>query len=223
MPDRPRRATKQRSAAKAAKKTVTSTTGRGTRAGRVTQKTSAPRAAAADLEIRAFADAAAFAKWLGKHHARKPGVRIRFYKKDSGVKTITYAEALDEALCWGWIDGQTQSHDAASWLQRFTPRRARSAWSKRNRDHVARLEKAGRMQADGRWDRAYDSPANAKVPDDFMAALSKHKRALAFFGTLTRVNHYAIAYRLHGAKKPETRQRRFELFLQMLIDGKPIV
>lgn len=193
----------------------------------------APKAAA-DLDIVTFATPAAFTKWLARHHSSSPGIWLRLYKKASGVATISHDEALDEALCWGWIDGQTAKYDDTSWLQRFTPRRARSLWSKRNRDHVARLEREGRMQnagraqidaaqADGRWDRAYDSPGNVQVPDDFMATLKKDKKALAFFGTLKRVQHYAIAYRLHNAKKPETRQRRFELFLQKLKDGKPIV
>jgi uncharacterized protein YdeI (YjbR/CyaY-like superfamily) len=193
-----------------------------------------PERVPTDLDVIAFATTAALSKWLARHHASSPGIWLRMYKKGSGVATVTHDEALDEALCWGWIDGQTAKYDDTSFLQRFTPRRARSLWSKRNCENVARLEREGRMQdagraqidaakADGRWDKAYDSPGNVQVPADFMAALKKDKKALAFFGTLKRVNHYAIAYRLHHAKKPETRQRRFELFLQKLRDGKPIV
>jgi uncharacterized protein YdeI (YjbR/CyaY-like superfamily) len=143
------------------------------------------------------------------------------------VRSISHAEALDEALCWGWIDGQAKPYDARSWLQRYTPRRPHSAWSNRNRQHVDRLEREGRMQpngraqvdaakSDGRWDRAYDSPSNARVPEDFLHALRADKGALEFFESLTRANVYAVCYRLQTAKKPETRQRRFEQLLQMM-------
>jgi uncharacterized protein YdeI (YjbR/CyaY-like superfamily) len=153
------------------------------------------------------------------------------YKKRSGVQTITHAQALDEALCWGWIDGQAKPLDDQAWLQRFTPRRSRSGWSKRNRDHVARLTEEGRMQpsglaqvaaakADGRWERAYDSASASQVPADFLQALVGHKRAEAFFKTLNRANLYAISYRLQTAKKPETRARRFEQIVQMMKEGK---
>lgn len=184
--------------------------------------------------IRSFATPRSWATWLKKHHAIRPeGLWIRFFKKGSGIRSMDYQEALQEALCWGWIDGQSKPYDETSWLQRYTPRRARSGWSKRNRDIVARLESEGRMQesgraqvdaakADGRWDRAYDSPANAQVPDDFLQALSAHPAALAFFETLNRANLYAITYRLQTAKKPETRQRRLDVLLDMMIAGKPI-
>lgn len=180
---------------------------------------------------KAFKTPSTWAQWLEKHHGAAPGLWVRFYKKASGVRSITYAEALDEALCWGWIDGQVKPFDERSWLQRYTPRRPRSAWSKRNREHVARLTAEDRMQpsglaqvdaakADGRWDRAYDSPANTQVPADFLEALAREPQAEAFFKTLTRVNHYAVAYRLQTAKKAETRQRMLERFLQMMREGR---
>jgi uncharacterized protein YdeI (YjbR/CyaY-like superfamily) len=181
--------------------------------------------------ITPFATAASWAAWLKKNRARIEGVWIRFYKKGSGVRTITYAEALDEALCWGWIDGQVRPLDAQSWIHRFTPRRARSAWSKRNREHVARLTKEGRMRpeglarvaeakADGRWERAYDPPSAHTIPDDFLKALARDKKAEAFFLGLNRANLYAISYRLQTAKKPETRARRFEQILAMMKSGQ---
>ena len=184
----------------------------------------------ADSE-RAFPTPKAWGAWLRKHHARSPGIWIKLYKRSSGVQTITHAEALVEALCWGWIDGQAKPLDDRAWLQRFTPRRSRSNWSKRNREHVARLTKDGRMQerglaqvaaakADGRWQQAYDSPRDSRVPADFMKALAGHEKAEAFFKTLSRANVFAITYRLQTAKRPETRARRFELILQMMKEGK---
>lgn len=190
-------------------------------------KTPAPKAS----EIQAFSGPQAWAAWLKRQHAKSDGVWIRFYRKASGVATISHDDALDEALCWGWIDAQAKPFDAQSWLQRFTPRRPRSAWSKRNREHYDRLCKASRMQpsgqaqvdaakADGRWAQAYDAPSQSQVPADFLAALARFKRAEAFYRTLNRANQFAISYRLQTAKKPETRQRRFEAILQMMKDGK---
>jgi uncharacterized protein YdeI (YjbR/CyaY-like superfamily) len=184
-------------------------------------------------ESRAFPTPKAWGAWLKKHHAASPGLWIKLYKKSSGVRSITHAQALDEALCWGWIDGQARPLDDRSWLQRFTPRRSRSTWSKRNRDHVARLITESRMQpsglaevslakADGRWKQAYDSPSASKLPKDFLEALAGHKRAEAFFKTLNRANLYAISYRLQTAKKPETRARRFHRLLQMMKQGKKL-
>jgi uncharacterized protein YdeI (YjbR/CyaY-like superfamily) len=180
---------------------------------------------------RPFASPEAWASWLERNHALSTGLWVRFFKKGSGTSSITRAQALDEALCWGWIDGQARPLDETSWLQRYSPRRARSPWSKRNREHVARLEREGRMQpsgmaavaaakADGRWHRAYDSPSGSEVPEDFVRALAAHKKALAFFKGLNRANLYAISYRLQTAKKPETRQRRFEQILQMMKEGR---
>jgi uncharacterized protein YdeI (YjbR/CyaY-like superfamily) len=149
------------------------------------------------------------------------------------MATVTYAEALDEALCYGWIDGQLEKYDEKSWLRKFTPRRPKSVWSKRNIEHVNRLVDAGKMKpaglkemeaakADGRWGRAYDSPSAMQVPQDFLAELSKHKKAQIFFETLNKANTYAIAWRLQTAKKPETREKRMKKFIQMLENGEKL-
>jgi uncharacterized protein YdeI (YjbR/CyaY-like superfamily) len=180
---------------------------------------------------RPFTSPKAWGAWLKRNHAMSTGLWVRFFKKASGTPSITYAQALDEALCWGWIDGQARPFDETSWLQRYSPRRVHSPWSKRNREHIARLEREGRMQAsgmaavaaakaDGRWHRAYDSPSVSEVPEDFVRALTKHKKAFAFFKGLNRANLYAISYRLQTAKKPETRHRRFEQILQMMNEGR---
>lgn len=183
--------------------------------------------------LKAFASAKGWRQWLAKNHGKSSGLWLRIYKKDSGKKTITYDEALDEALCFGWIDGQKARYDAASFLQKFTPRRPKSLWSKRNREHIARLAKEKRMTAaglaavaaakkDGRWDAAYDAPSTMAVPADFLKELKKDKEAYAFFKTLDRANTYAIAWRLHTAKKPETRARRKEQLLALLKQGKKL-
>jgi uncharacterized protein YdeI (YjbR/CyaY-like superfamily) len=187
-----------------------------------------------DDKVIAFKSQQAFEAWLARNHGTVGGIWLRIYKKGSGEKTVTYAEALDVALCHGWIDGLKRTYDDVSFIQRFTPRRTRSAWSKVNVGHVERLAREGRMQPpglaaveaakrDGRWARAYDSPRNAKVPDDFVQELKKDKAAYAFYQTLNRLNHYAIAYRLGSAKKPETRERRKQLFLEMMAKGQKIV
>jgi uncharacterized protein YdeI (YjbR/CyaY-like superfamily) len=184
-------------------------------------------ARASDHPILLFADRSAFRKWLSAHHASQPGLWLRIAKAASPLESVTYAEALDVALCFGWIDGQKKSHDADSFLQKFTPRQKRSPWSKRNRDHVARLIAAGEMhpaglaaveaaKADGRWDRAYDSARTMTVPDDLQAALDEHPEAKAFFETLKSANRYAILYRIQTAVKPETRARRIAEFVAML-------
>ena len=181
--------------------------------------------------VKAFATAKAWEAWLAKHHAVSTGLWVRFHKKNSGRPTVGRAEALDVALCYGWIDAQAKPLDQDSWLQRFTPRGPKSGWSKINLGHAERLMKAKRMrpaglariqeaQADGRWQRAYDSPKAMAVPEDFLKALGKDKKAKAFFDTLNRANLYAIAYRLQTAKKPETRQRRMEQILEMMAQGK---
>lgn len=186
-----------------------------------------------ELPVLPFASPALFRAWLKKHHAASPGIWLHFYKKDSGIKTITYAQALDEALCYGWIDSQVKRVDASSYVQRYSPRRPRSLWSKRNREHIARLVEEKRMmpaglkevdaaKADGRWDQAYDSPKNMEVPADLLQALAKDKKALAFFKTLNKTNTYAIVWRLQTAKKAETRERRLKAILEMLSEGKAI-
>jgi uncharacterized protein YdeI (YjbR/CyaY-like superfamily) len=181
--------------------------------------------------ILSFRSPAEFRKWLAAQHDASEGIWLRIFKKGSETESITYAEALDEALCFGWIDGQKKPHDALSWLQKFTRRRAKSGWSKINTGHAERLLRAGRMRApgraeieaakqDGRWNAAYDSPRNATFPDDFLAALSKDPKAKTFFDSLNKANRYAISYRLQTAKKAETRQRRMETILGMLARGE---
>ena len=175
----------------------------------------------------------AWNQWLRRNHALSDGVWLRFYKKSSGRQGITYEQALEEALCYGWIDGQAKPDGEGSWKQKFTPRRSRSMWSKRNRDRVAKLAEQGRMKAaglkavqaakdDGRWGQAYDSPANMAIPPDFLAALKKDRAAFAFFKTLNKANTYAIAWRLQTAKKPETRARRMAALLGMLSRGEKL-
>jgi uncharacterized protein YdeI (YjbR/CyaY-like superfamily) len=184
-----------------------------------------------ELPILSFKDQAAWHDWLAENYSLESGIWIRFYKKDSSVPTIRYAEALDEALCFGWIDGQAKKYDEQSYLQKFTPRRARSMWSKRNIEHVSRLTDEGRMQPaglqqveaakiDGRWQQAYDSPSKMQIPADFYEALEANPKAKEFFEKLNKSNTYAIAWRLQTAKRPETRQRRLEAMIQMLADGK---
>jgi uncharacterized protein YdeI (YjbR/CyaY-like superfamily) len=152
---------------------------------------------------------------------------MQLAKKASGIATVTYDEALDVALCYGWIDGQKKTHDADYFLQRFTPRRTRSLWSRRNVTKARQLIDAGKMQPtglaevelaqqDGRWEAAYDSPKDMVVPEDFLRAVQEDEKAGAFFATLNKTNLYAIAWRLHTAKTPETRARRFAALLAML-------
>jgi uncharacterized protein YdeI (YjbR/CyaY-like superfamily) len=158
---------------------------------------------------------------------------MQFAKKDSGIPSITYKEALDEALCYGWIDGQVKKFDADYWLQKFTKRGPRSVWSKVNIGHIERLMNEGRMQpaglaavdaakADGRGEQAYHSSSNAEIPADFIAAVNQHAKAKAFFETLNKSNRYAIYFRLTTAKKPETRARRFEQLLEMMKRGEKL-
>lgn len=186
-----------------------------------------------DYPLKAFATARAFETWLSRNHEKADGIRIEIAKKASGIRSVNYAQALDIALCYGWIDGQSKSIDETWYWQRFTPRRSRSLWSKRNRDIVARLVEEGRMQpagqaeidrakADGRWEAAYDSPANAKVPPDLAAALARSPKARRFFESLDAQNRYAILHRLMIAKKPETRARRLATFVEMLREGKKL-
>lgn len=186
-----------------------------------------------ELPILAFESQAVWKAWLSKHADTLDGLWIRFYKKASGVPTVTYREALDEALCYGWIDGQVKRFDELSYIQRFTPRRKRSNWSKINTEHVSRLMRLSKMKPrgllevekakeDGRWDRAYESPSTMKVPEDFLYELSKHKKAEVFFLSLNKANKFAIAYQLKDAKRPETRQRRLKKFLDMMNRGEKL-
>jgi uncharacterized protein YdeI (YjbR/CyaY-like superfamily) len=184
-----------------------------------------------DLPMLTFTSTKEFISWLAKHHKVSVGIWIRLFKIKSGVPSITYAEALDVALCYGWIDGQKKAYDTESWLQKFTPRRPKSIWSKRNQEHVKRLEKLGLMKAagikeveaakaDGRWEQAYESSSNMTVPTDFLNKLAKYKKAAAFFKTLNKTNIYSIVWRLQTAKKPETRNKRMEAILAMLKKGE---
>ena len=180
-----------------------------------------------------FATPRAFSDWLADHHASSRGIWLRLAKKASGTASITYAEAVDVALSWGWIDGQKQRADESSWLQKFTPRGARSAWSKINREKALALIDAGAMQPsglaeveraqqDGRWDAAYDPPSRATVPEDLEAALAKSPRAAAFFAMLDARNRYAVLWRVQTAKKAETRQKRIAELVAMLARGEKV-
>lgn len=183
------------------------------------------------MKTMAFTSSADFRSWLAKNHGRSDGILLRIYKKNSGVATVTYAEALDQALCFGWIDGQKKPHDEQSWLQTFTPRRPKSGWSKNNTRHAERLIKTGQMapaglkevkaaKADGRWKGAYESAANAVIPEDFIKELARNKKAKAFFATLNKTNLYSIAYRLQTAKTPETKQKRAQAIIEKLARGE---
>lgn len=182
---------------------------------------------ASDYPIILFADRTAFREWLGANHALQRGLWLQIARIAAPMRSVTYAEALDVALCFGWIDGQKKSHDTHSFLQKFTPRLKRSPWSKRNREHVERLTAAGEMhaaglaaveaaKADGRWDRAYDSARTVTVPADLQVALDAQPEARAFFETLKGANRYAILYRIQAAIKAETRARRIAEFVAML-------
>ena len=181
----------------------------------------------ADLPIVLFEDQAVWAAWLAANHAESPGLWLRHAKKASGLASVSYAEALDVALCYGWIDGQKKSFDQASWLQKWTPRGAKSIWSKINREKVLKLIERGQMKPagmaaverakqDGRWDAAYDSHSTATVPSDLQAALDSNAEAGAFFATLNSTNRYAILFRIQTAKKAETRAKRIQEFIGML-------
>jgi uncharacterized protein YdeI (YjbR/CyaY-like superfamily) len=179
------------------------------------------------------ADAAAFDKWLRQNHAKSDGIWLALAKKTGTKTSVTYPEAVEIALCWGWIDGQKKKLDDDYSLQRFTPRRPRSRWSQTNVDRVAALIKAKRMQppglaevekakADGRWDAAYAPASTITVPADLAAALKQNKQAEAFFATVNAANRYAILYRIESVKKPETRARNIEKFVAMLAEGKTL-
>jgi uncharacterized protein YdeI (YjbR/CyaY-like superfamily) len=187
-----------------------------------------------DLPVISFASAEEWRSWIESHQADQSGLWIKIARKGTGVPSVTHDEALDVALCFGWIDAQRKGLDDQYFLQRFCPRRPTSKWSKRNRDKVERLIASGQMtpaglgeveraKADGRWDAAYDGPANMKVPDDLAEELAKNEKAKAFFDALNSSNRYSILYRIHDAKRPETRTRRIEKFVGMLERGeKPI-
>lgn len=186
-----------------------------------------------DYDIVEFSDQAAFRAWLAKNSSRIPGIWLKIYKKGSGIASITYDQALDEALCFGWIDGQVKKFDELAYLQKFTPRRPKSMWSKRNIEHIKRLTDAGLMtkaglqevekaKTDGRWAAAYDKPSQMEVPQFFLDELSKHPKAEATFAELNKTNTYAIAWRLQTAKTDATRQRRAEKIIAMLNSGQKL-
>lgn len=183
--------------------------------------------------ILAFTTPGRWEAWLDREHEASDGVWLKFAKKGSGVPTVVYEEAVDVALCYGWIDSQVKSYDERFYLQKFTPRRARSKWSRINRDKIEELTKQGRMKpaglaqvelakADGRWEAAYASPANIEIPEDLGKALDANAKAAEFFATLNKSNRYAIVYQLEDAKKPETRVRRLEKFVAMLERGEKL-
>jgi uncharacterized protein YdeI (YjbR/CyaY-like superfamily) len=181
----------------------------------------------AELPVRLFKDEAAWEAWLAKQHAKSAGLWLRIAKAASNVKSVSYAEALDVALCYGWIDGQKKTFDDKTWLQKFTPRGKRSIWSKINREKVQRLTESRRMQpagleaverakANGQWDSAYDSARTSGVPDDLQRALDANPKAKDFFATLNSANRYAILFRIQTVKKAETRAKKIQQFIGML-------
>jgi uncharacterized protein YdeI (YjbR/CyaY-like superfamily) len=186
-----------------------------------------------DLPVIAFKSQQAWDAWLTLQPAQSMGLWLKLAKKSSGIASVSRPEAIDIALCHGWIDGQLDSFDDDYWLIRFTPRQGTSKWSEKNRARALELVELGRMQPaglneverakkDGRWSAAYAPQSTAQVPDDLLAALAKHKRAKSFFEALDSANRYAILHRIHTAKKPETRIARIEKFVAMLIEGKTI-
>jgi uncharacterized protein YdeI (YjbR/CyaY-like superfamily) len=181
----------------------------------------------------AFADDAAWEAWLDEHHADARGVWVKIAKAKTGIESVRYPEVLETALCFGWIDGRREKLDDTWFLQRFVPRTRRSPWSKINREKAERLIAEGRMRpaghaaveaakADGRWEKAYAGQATMAVPDDLQRELDARPAARAFFATLNSQNRYAILYRLHEAKRPETRARRLEKFVAMLEAGEKL-
>lgn len=195
--------------------------------------TAAKSATAPDTAPMLFKNAKAFEAWLKKHHATSGGLWLKIAKRGAAEPSVTYSEAVEIALCWGWIDGQKKGLDEQHFLQRFTPRRARSIWSKINVDKADALIAAGRMQApglaqvdaakaDGRWARAYDGARTSTVPGDLTAALEAEPRAKAFFAALNASNRYAVLWRIQTAVKAETRARRIAQLVQMLARGEAI-
>lgn len=180
-----------------------------------------------DLPVILFEQPDSWVDWLDENHASSPGIWLKLAKKATNIQSISYGEALEVALCFGWIDSQKKGYDDQFWLQKFTPRRAKSKWSKVNRQKAEQLIAKDQMKPaglreveaakqDGRWDAAYDSPSTSRVADDFQAELDKNPEAKAFFSTLDSRNRYAILYRIQTAKKAETRAKRIQEFITML-------
>jgi uncharacterized protein YdeI (YjbR/CyaY-like superfamily) len=185
------------------------------------------------LPIILFATQQDWEAWLNEHHTDTRGIWLKIAKKESGILSLSYAEAVESALCYGWIDGQKASGDERYWLQKFTPRGPKSMWSKVNCDKATALLASGRMQpagirqvelakADGRWESAYESQSTITIPDDFQRELDNNQKAKEFFTTLNSVNRYAILFRIQAAKKPETRSARIKKFIEMLSNNQKI-
>jgi uncharacterized protein YdeI (YjbR/CyaY-like superfamily) len=186
-----------------------------------------------DLPVEEFASTKAWERWLRANHAQAPGLWLKIAKKGTGVVTVDFVQAIEVALCYGWIDGLRHAHDETYFRQRFTPRKPRSKWSQINRDRVEALIAAGRMRpagqaqvdvakADGRWDAAYAGARTMEVPDDLTKALQRNTKARRAFAALDGTNRYSILFRIHDAKRPETRARRIEQFVTMLEEGRTI-
>jgi uncharacterized protein YdeI (YjbR/CyaY-like superfamily) len=184
-------------------------------------------------KVHEFKDAESFYEWLGKHHDKESEVWIKIHKADSGLESITPKEAIDVALCWGWIDAIRKGLDDKSYLQRYTPRRGKSIWSQINVDNVAKLTREGRMtahgltqveaaKADGRWDRAYGSGKDMKIPDDLQAAIDAEPRAREMLAKLSAQNRFALAFRTHNMKTEAGRRKKIEAFVEMLKRGETI-
>jgi uncharacterized protein YdeI (YjbR/CyaY-like superfamily) len=184
-------------------------------------------------EIMEFRSAKEWDRWLIGNHVKSNGVWIRMFKKDSDVPTVSNSEALDLALCYGWITGQSRPYDEKSWLNRYVPRRPKSIWSKINKERAERLIKEGRMKPaglaqveaaslDGRWQRAYTPPSQAVLPADFVKELWKNRKATAFARTLNRANVYSVVFRLENAKTPEKRQEKIRQIVEMFSNGKKL-
>jgi uncharacterized protein YdeI (YjbR/CyaY-like superfamily) len=183
------------------------------------------------IPIMEFKTAKAFETWLMKNYDNSNGIWLKIFKKDSEKKTISYADALDVALCFGWIDGQKKAHDEQAWLQKFCPRRAKSIWSKVNVGHVERLINEGKMRpagleavekakVGGSWERAYAPPSKMTIPEDFLKELSKNKKAQGIFKGLNKTNLFSIGFRIQTAKKQETREKRIKEIIEMLAKGE---
>ncbi|HEV7388819.1 MAG TPA: YdeI/OmpD-associated family protein [Gemmatimonadaceae bacterium] len=198
-----------------------------------TRKTSRKTAAVKQKPspVRGFKTPSDLREWLDRNHDKSPGLWLRIAKKDSGIKSVTYAEALDVILCYGWIDALKLPENDKTWLQRILPRRPKSIWSKINREkaigliesglmHSAGLAEIERAKTDGRWESAYDSPSRATIHPEFQAELDRNPKARAFFETLSRTNRYAVLWRIQTAKKPETRQARIRTYIAMLEKGE---
>lgn len=186
-----------------------------------------------ELPIMFFGEQQSLENWLENNHDTSPGIRLQISKKNSGVVTVSYDEALESALCYGWVDSQKEKFDEKMWVQRFTPRRAKSIWSKVNKEKAELLITNGRMKPagfkaieaakkNGQWDRAYESQRIASVPEDFAIELERNVKAKAFYDTLNSQNKYAILFRIHNARKQETRAKRIQQFIAMLEQGEKI-